>query len=51
MEWSDQYNESLKHCIELLQKDSVQELFTNYEYDEDHIPKRKIPLRIRMLKE
>ena len=33
-EWKDINEDSLQHCIELLQKESVQELFANYEYDE-----------------
>ena len=35
-EWKDMNVESLRHCMELLQKDSVQDLFSNYEYDEEH---------------
>lgn len=32
--WNDDNEQHLKHSLELLQRDSVQDLFTNYEYDE-----------------
>lgn len=32
--WNDDNEAHLKHSLELLQRDSVQDLFTNYEYDE-----------------
>ena len=33
-EWNDENDAHLLHSLELLQRDSVQNLFTNYEYDE-----------------
>jgi hypothetical protein len=32
--WNDDNEAHIKHSHELLQRDSVQDLFTNYEYDE-----------------
>ena len=33
-EWKDENQAHLRHSLELLRRDSVQNLFTNYEYDE-----------------
>lgn len=33
-DWKDENEAHLRHSLELLQRDSVQNLFTNYEYDE-----------------
>ena len=44
-EWQDMNEENLQDCIEFLEKDSFQELFANYEYDEDYQPISKINLR------
>ena len=42
-QWNDENEANLKHSLELLRRDSVQNLFTNYEYDEvkkmDHLRK------------
>lgn len=46
-EWKDMNEDGLQHCLELLQKESVQELFANYEYDEDHPPTRAVQYRAR----
>ena len=44
-DWKDTNEESLQHCVELLKKESVQELFANYEYDEDYKPIKKPRMR------
>ena len=33
-EWKDENEIHLRHCIEILKRDSVQNIFTNYEYNE-----------------
>ena len=33
-DWKDENEAHLGQCLELLQRESVQQLFTNYEYDE-----------------
>lgn len=44
-EWQDMNEENLQDCIEFLEKESFQELFANYEYDEEYQPISKINLR------
>ena len=48
-EWKDMNEDGLQHCLELLQKESVQELFVNYEYDENHQPIRRQQFRTHSL--
>ena len=33
-EWKDEDNDKMDQCLKLLRRDSIQGLFSNYEYDE-----------------
>ena len=48
-EWQDINEDNLQDCIEFLKKESFQELFANYEYDEDYQPITKIHHRNALL--